>query len=515
MKMKRSFLCMVLAMVLLFSIALAGCSQGDKNETQGASESNSSQNEPTTGGSVTVGMTQDLVSLDPHQVTDAGTKSVVFNIFEGLVKITPEGDLMPAVAENYVIGDNADVITFTLRSGIKFQNGEDVTVEDIKYSLDRYAEVHGGSAFSYYKETVIKDDKTVEVHLTEPNSEFIYDLTVEIIPAGIEDIASNPVGTGPFKVVKYTPGKDLQLAKNEYYWQEGLPYLDAVTFKFIANVETAFNELQAHTINVLNYLTVDQVEILDKDEFTIVEGSMNLVHALYLNNEYEPFKDVRVRQAICYAINREQINDFLFAGASKYIGACMVPSIDKYFNEAAANVYSYDPEKAKDLLKQAGYEKGLEVVIQVPSSYTQHVQTAELIREDLIAVGIDCKIKQIEWNSWLSDVYQGRKYHATVIGVDGSLAPNSWFSRYQSEAGNNFVNYKSEKFDEVYAKASTTIDDAEKVELYKQLQDIMAEEAASAYIEDPADFVAIDSNLEGYIFYPMSAYDMEYLHFIK
>ena len=150
-------------------------------------------------------------------------------------------------------------------------------------------------------------------------------------------MTGNPIGTGPFKFVSYAPGENLVMERYDGYWGEKA-YLDQVTFKFVADVETAFMELQAGTLDILNYLTADQVSTLG-DDFTIVNGSMNLVHAMYLNNDYEPLSNVKVRQALCYAVDRQSINDFLFGGASRLIGTHMIPSLTKYYNEENENLY--------------------------------------------------------------------------------------------------------------------------------------------------------------------------------
>ncbi|WNV57176.1 ABC transporter substrate-binding protein [Oscillospiraceae bacterium NTUH-002-81] len=512
-------------MVLAVSIALCACG-GDKNADKDAANNSqetaedtteeksedSAAGEPTQGGSVVVGMTQDLVSLDPHAVTDAGTRNVVFNLYEGLVKATPAGELAPAVASDYTISDDAKVYTFTLRDGVTFHDGSAVTVDDIKYSIERYAEEQGdSSAFSIVDEVVTPDDKTVEVHLKEANSEFISELTLGIIPASNEDPAGTPVGTGPFKFVSYTPGQNIVLERYDGYW--GTPaYLDQVTFKFVADVETAFTELQAGTLDILNYLTADQVSVLS-DDFTIVDGSMNLVHALYLNNDYEPLSNPLVRQALNYAVDRASINDFLFGGASHLIGTHMLPALERYYNADTEGLYSYDPEKAKELLTEAGYADGFELSIMVPSSYSQHVSTAEIIVENLKAVGIDAKLDLVEWSTWLSECYQGRKYEATVIGVDGKLAPSDWLTKYVSTDAKNFMNYKSDKFDELFTQAKATVDDTEKANLYKEAEMVLAEDAVNVFIEDPADFVAVNSKLAGYQFYPIAAQDMSCVYY--
>ena len=169
---------------------------------------------------------------------------MVFNLYEGLVKPTSDGGFIPAVASDYTISDDAKTYTFTLRDGITFHDGTPVTIEDVKYSIDRYAEIQGeSSAFSSLVDSVeVQDDKTLVVNLKESYSEFLPMMTIAIIPQSNEDPAGDPIGTGPFKYVSYTPGQNLELEKYDGYWQEGVPSLDSVEFKFIADVDTAFVE---------------------------------------------------------------------------------------------------------------------------------------------------------------------------------------------------------------------------------------------------------------------------------
>ena len=518
---------LLLALVLAATIALSAC-QGDKN-AQNSANPNTSQEatpstdpnfKPTTGGRLVWGMTQDLVSLDPHQSTDAGTRSVVFNMYEGLVKPTSTGDLVPAVASDYVISPEATEYTFTLREGITFHDGSLVTVEDIKYSIERYAEIQGeSSAFSSLLDKVeIMDETTVKITLTEGYSEFLADLTLAIIPANNADPASNPVGTGPYKYESYTLGQNLELVRYEGYWKENGAYLDSVQFKFIADLSTAYTELQAGTIDVLNYLTAAQAQNLvdtQSSNFTIVEGSMNLVQAMFLNNEYEPFKKLEVRQAMIHAVNAQEVNGFLFNGKSKMIGSHMITTLSKWYEPAAENMYPYSIETAKQLLADAGYPDGFELEITVPSSYTQHVDTAQIIVDQLSKVGIKATINKVEWSTWLEDTYRGRNFQATIIGFDGTLAPSDWLKKYTSTASNNLINYNNAEYDQLFADALATVDDAKKIELYKKLQMNLAENAASVYIQEPADFVAVSSKFAGYEFYPTAAWDASTLYQVK
>ena len=520
---KKQLLSGVMALLLSASLCACGGSKTAEGTSEAAGESSEaetsntlSEGTPVPGGSVVYGMTQDLASLDPHVDTDAGTRDVVFNLYEGLVKPTSDGGFIPAVASDYIISDDAKTYTFTLRDGITFHDGTPVTIEDVKYSIDRYAEIQGeSSAFSSLVDSVeVQDDKTLVVNLKESYSEFLPMMTIAIIPQSNEDPAGNPIGTGPFKYVSYTPGQNLELEKYDGYWQEGVPSLDSVEFKFIADVDTAFVELQAGTIDILKYLTSAQAETLG-DDYNIVQGSMNLVHAMYLNSAYEPLSKTEVRQALCYAVDRDAINNFIFGGKSHIIGSHMIPAMSKYYEPEAETVYSYDPEKAKELLADAGYADGFDLEITVPSSYSQHVDSAQIIADELSQVGINVTLNQVEWSTWLQDVYKGGNFQATVIGFDGTLAPSDRLKQYVTDDAKNFMHYSNTEYDDVFNTAYTTVDDDVKVENYKKAQMILAEDAAAVYIEDPANLVAVSKKFGGYTFYPTAAEDMSLLYQVE
>jgi len=520
---KKQLLSGVMALLLSASLCACGGSKTAEGTSEAAGESSEaetsntlSEGTPVPGGSVVYGMTQDLASLDPHVDTDAGTRDVVFNLYEGLVKPTSDGGFIAAVASDYTISDDAKTYTFTLRDGITFHDGTPVTIEDVKYSIDRYAEIQGeSSAFSSLVDSVeVQDDKTLVVNLKESYSEFLPMMTIAIIPQSNEEPVGNPIGTGPFKYVSYTPGQNLELEKYDGYWQEGVPSLDSVEFKFIADVDTAFVELQAGTIDILKYLTSAQAETLG-DDYNIVQGSMNLVHAMYLNSAYEPLSKTEVRQALCYAVDRDAINNFIFGGKSHIIGSHMIPAMSKYYEPEAETVYSYDPEKAKELLADAGYADGFDLEITVPSSYSQHVDSAQIIADELSQVGINVTLNQVEWSTWLQDVYKGGNFQATVIGFDGTLAPSDWLKKYVTDDAKNFMHYSNTEYDDVFNTAYTTVDDDVKVENYKKAQMILAEDAAAVYIEDPANLVAVSKKFGGYTFYPTAAEDMSLLYQVE
>ena len=278
-------------------------------------------------------------------------------------------------------------------------------------------------------------------------------------------------------------------------------------------MDAAFTELQSGTIDILKYMTSAQVKALGNDSpYNIVEGSMNLVQGLYLNNASAPLDNELVRQAISYGIDRNAINSFIFDGRSRVIGTHMIPAMSFYYNEATEGVYTFDQKKAKDLLEQAGYPDGFDLTITVPSAYDLHVDTAQIIADELSQIGIRVKLDRVIWDKWLSDTYRGRQFQSTVIGFDGTLAPASWLQKYTTGAGNNFVNYSNPEYDETFEKAFNATDMEEKAELYKKCEQILADTAASVYIQDPANLVAVNKKFAGYTFFPCSAEDMSVIY---
>jgi len=498
-------LCGLFFSALLIMAVLGGCAD---------STGESSEDNPC----VVVGIQQDIDSLDPHKATAAGTKEILFNIFEGLVKPDENGGLICAVASDYTISEDGLVYTFTLRQNVKFHNGNTVTAEDVKYSLERVSGLLDGtpliSTLSTIKSVEILDEKTVQVTVGSANTELIYSFVAAIIPAGSgEEEAANPVGTGPFSFVSYKPLEGIILAKNPDYWQEGLPHLEEVNFKIVSSADTALMELQGGTIDLYAYLTDSQAKAL-QDSHQVLASASNVVQALFLNNAVAPLDDVRVRQAILYAIDKEEINDFVGGGAGTLISSAMLPTLKSNYVDLN-DVYGTkaNVEKAKELLTAAGYPDGFDLEIVIPSNYEFHMQTGEVVVNQLKAVGINATIKAVEWATWLDEVYNGRQYAATISGITCDSTPGYLLNRFQTTSKKNFINFANAQYDELYQKAQETLDLDQKAEYYKQLQRILCEEAGSAFLQVPANMTAISKRLAGYKFYPVYVQDMSTVYF--
>ena len=358
--MKKKILTL-LAAVCLLSAVLSGCGGGSQagtteNTDQSTNMAADGAEARAAAGELNVGIAQDLdSSLDPHKTVKAGTREVMFNVFEGLLKPDASGNLNPAVAESYTVSDDHLLYTFKLRSGVKFHNGQDVTPEDVIWSYQRCAEPDSAdiiqvAAFAGV-EMYAEGDDTVCFQLQEPNNEFASYLTTAVLPKDYTEQDTQPVGTGPFKFVSRTAQESVVLERFDDYWGEK-PELTKVTYKIIENADSILLSLQSGAVDVFAHLTTTQIAQLG-DGFHVEEGTMNLVQALYLNNAEKPFDDVRVRQALSYAVDRQQILDLAFDGYGTLLGSSMYPAFSKYFDDSLTNTYEYNTEKAKALLAEA------------------------------------------------------------------------------------------------------------------------------------------------------------------
>ena len=500
--MKKKLLAILLLGSLL-SAVLTGCGDGS---TEQVTEDRSAANE------LVVGIAQDLDnSLDPHIVVAAGTKEVMFNVFEGLMKPTSTGDLIPAVAEDYTVSDDHLTYTFALREGVKFHNGDTVAAEDVVYSIARCAGLNGSDplveALSVVTDVKAVDERTVDITIAEPSNEFISYMTTAILPADYDQQDTAPVGTGPFKFVSRAAQDNIILEKFDEYW--GTPaYLDKVTFKIIENADSLVMSLQSGAIDLCAHLTSTQIDQLG-DDFNVAEGTMNLVQAMYLNNAVAPFDDIRVRQALCYAVDKQGVLDIAFDGYGSLIGTSIYPAFGKYFDESLTDYYPHNVEKAKSLLAEAGYPDGFEMSITVPSNYQPHIDTAQVLVEQLRAVGVEAKIELVEWGTWVEEAYVGRNFQSTVVGVDASnMTARALLERFTSTYGKNFINYNSAEYDALFEQALATYDDAAQTELYKAMAADLTRNAANVYIQDLADLVAVRKGVEGLNFYPIYVLDL-------
>jgi peptide/nickel transport system substrate-binding protein len=500
----------ILALVLLFPAAgtqavfaggVLGREQSQENRTSGENE-------------LRFGLTSELATMDPLSPSNtADGRSILFNVYEGLVKSDTEGNLVPAVAESFGAERNGLVYSFIRREGSKFHDGSPVTPTDVEFTLNTAAE-NKFSGFTEIEKVEISGERNLKITLKAPDPEFLPYLTIGIVPKANADREKNPIGTGPFKIESYAPQQSLVLVKNPDYRQRGVPKLDKVTVVFSADSDAILTGLMGGNIDAAS-VTGSVLEQLDRGRFTIVEGYSNMVQLFALNNDFKPLDDIGVRRAINYAVDAAEIIDTAFYGWGEPSGSPLIPGLKNYYESSLRNPYPKDTGKAKALLAVAGYRDGFPLEITVPSNYTMHVDTAQVIINQLAKVGIRATIRLMDWSTWLSEVYRGRKFEATIISFDGSsvpLSPRSFLGRYVSSSGSNFVNFRNSDYDVVYNAALKESDSARRTALYKEAQNIISEYAASVYIQDIMSFKVFASGFAGAVNYPLNVVDFSTIY---
>jgi peptide/nickel transport system substrate-binding protein len=500
------------ALTLAFALIIALPGYARAGREPGASAS-ARPPEKAAGGELRYGFSTEPATLDPlSPANTADGRSILFNVFEGLVRPAPDGSLEPAVAEAYRVEEDGLVYVFTLRRGLKFHDGAAVSPEDVEFTLNEAVRA-GFTGFTQVERVAITPAGEIRITLKAADPEFLPYLTIGVAPKNNADRERNPVGTGPFSIQSYDTQRSLTLVKNPDYWRPGTPSLDKVTIVFTADSNALLLALQGGTIDGAT-VTGALVQQLDPARFDIIPSPSNAVQLLALNNAVKPLDDLRVRQAINYGIDVPEIIETAFYGRGEPSGSPLIPGLSRYYEQSLADPYPADPARARRLLAEAGCGGGFSLEITVPSNYTMHVDTAQVVVNQLKQIGVNASIKLVDWATWLSDVYRSRQYQATIISLDANnTSPRSFLSRYYSTGGSNFLNFKSEAFDRVYDAAQIETGDARRLSLYKEAQRIISDNAAAVYIQDIWGFHAFPrGRFAGVVNYPLYAVDFSTMY---
>lgn len=512
---------LITAFLLVFAIAfvLVGCSNSQNEEGKDANTAKPETKEATGSSVVRIAMSTEIDNLDPYKSAATDTGSMMDNVFDGLLDTNPKGELVGAIAKSYDISEDGLTYTFTLNEGVQFHDGSELTSEDVVASYETLAGMNGGepivAEFAVIDSIEAPSDYEVIFHLKEKNSAFLAANIVAIVPSDYEEQSAKPIGAGPFKFEAYKVGQELRLVKNEnYYNQEKIPQMDEVQFKIMPDQESSVLAMQAGEIDVLPGVTQQGITQLG-DSINTVSGPQNMVQLLALNNDVEPYSDLKVRQAINLAIDKDTIIDTVSEGNGTKLGSNFSPAMEFYYEPGLEDYYATNIEKAKSLLAEAGYNDGFQMELTVPSDYQFHVDTAQVIAEQLSQVGIDVEIKMIEFSTWLEDVYQNEQYDTTIIGFTGKLDPYKILRRYVNDYERNFVNYDNKAYDELIDQALRATDENEIAAHYKEAQRLLTEDAVSVFISDPDRTIAMSNHLEGLNMYPIQKFNLEDLHYTE
>ncbi len=424
---------------------------------------------------------------------------VFYNVQECLVKVDRHGKVVPWLAERWHTADQL-TYTFFLRRGVRFHNGRELRAADVKFVLERAMNPETKHPYpGYYasiRDIIVKDDYTISVVLREPNPNFLLNMARQgsvIYPReAVDTLKTAPVGTGPFKLGEWVRGDRIVLVRNPDYWVKGLPKLDRVVYRFIADPNAALAALKAGDVDASVFgLGPEHIQELQKDpRFTIIVGQTTNDVILAMNNSRKPWSDVRVRRAITYGVDKKEIVKGAMFGFARILGTNVDP-LNPYFVDMSSAM-PHDPARARTLLAEAGYPNGFDTVLKVSPQYYYTVRTGEIIASELQKVGVRVRIEQIEWGQWLSRVWRDADYDLTIIGHAeawdiGNYANPKYYFRYDSP-----------RFQALYRKSEATVDDRARRDLYVQMQTVLVEDAPAVWLYVYPRLVATKKGVQGF-----------------
>jgi peptide/nickel transport system substrate-binding protein len=440
-------------------------------------------------------------SLDPHKTAGTLTFQTVKSLYDTLVEPDVSGKIVPALAEKWEVSADEMVWKFYLRKGVVFHNGDKLNSQDVKASfvrvLDKTVASPKANEFAAILSIDTPDEHTVVINLKEPAAPFLATLASgwgAILPQALiaanHDFNSKPVGTGPFKLKEWVRDNRIVLQKNPNYWMKGLPKLDQVNINIVPERAVQVQGLVSGQLHASDIIDKDDVPTLESAKEVQVDKTLtSMILVLAMNCNHPLLKDLRVRQAVNHAIDKQKILDVVYGGG-KPVGTFMDYS-NPYYKDFTA-IYPYDPEKAKKLLAEAGVKSDTALEIFIPQNYELHVKAGEMYQNMLSKVGLNVKIKLVDWSTWLSEVYRASKFDFTVIGHTGKLDPEGTLGGYGK---GRYVQWTNPQAFELIEKAKKVSKFETRKKLYDEALEIMAKEVPFAYLGSPHRYTAHRKNV--------------------
>ena len=512
----------VLILVLLIGIiAGIGCSKREPEKPIIRKE----KGVPTYGDAIVVGSIGDARNLVPILASDSASGNIVGLVFNGLVKYNKDIELVGDLAESWEVSEDGLIITFFLRKGVRWHDGEPFTSRDVLFTYQKLIDPEVPTPYSGDFERIerleIPDDHTVRVIYKEPFSPGLSSWGMAIMPQHLlekEDLSNtkfsrHPVGTGPYRFREWITGDRIILAANEDYF-EGRPYIDRYIYRIIPDQATMFLELKSEGIDEagltpIQYARQTNTNYFKKNFNKFRYPSFGYTYLGY--NLLDPrFKDKRVRQAISYAIDKEEIIDGVLLGLGR-IGTGPFPPESWAYNSQVER-YPYNPEKAKELLAQAEWidsdgdgwldKEGriFEFTILINQGNEARRKTAEIIQRRLREVGIRVKIRVVEWTAFINEFVDKKRFETIILGWSLSRDPDSydiWHSSKTKEGEFNFISYKNEELDRLLLEGRRTFDRDKRKRIYHRFHEILAEEQPCTFLYVPDALPMVHARFKG------------------
>ncbi len=495
----------VLCIICLIATSIVGCNTKSKDVT--ASNSESKDN-------LVVVMKADVRSFDTIFGNDVAGHQVYDQIYETLLKFDEEGNMVPSLAESVTQPDDVTYL-IKLKKGIKFHNGEEMKANDVKFTLYRIAsqpcDIHYLFTDVDLDSFETPDDYTVSFKINKPNAAFMSYLafgTVAVVnekavtEAG-DNYGMNPIGTGPYKLVKWNKGNESILERFDDYHGEKAK-IKNVTIKVVPEATNRLLELESGGADIAYDIAVTDVSrVKDNEKLQVGIADSTSITFMGMNTKKKPFDDIRVRQAIRYALDTEGIVQSVYKGLCPAATNPMNPSCLYY--DKSRTVSEYNVEKAKALLAEAGYPNGFQTSI-TTDERKERTDMATIIQNQLSQIGITTDIKIMEWGAYLSACYDGQQelYMGgwTTFTPEPSVSLTGTFSSTSMGSGGNMAFYANPKVDELLAAGIATKDPKEREKIYMELQKEITEQCTWVYLTYGVQTVGLSKDIEGFKVHP-------------
>ena len=470
---------------------------------------------PRYGGTLRAGMQTDPVGLDPHLTTATATRNMMENVYDTAVQVDPTLRIVPGLATSWQTSADGLTWTFTLRGNVKFHNGRALTADDLVYSLNRIRDPKTksprASDFSVIDTVTATGPLTVAVRLKQPFSPLLAKLASSlnvIVPHEVVekdgDLNTQVVGTGPFRFAEYTPQQHLVLVRSGDFWGydttgRRLPYIDRIEFNFYPDAVARTTALRTGNVDWIEYVPSSEVQSLRGDPNVQVVGGLSAnFRGLYINNTAAPFNNVKVRQAMAWAVDRKQIVDTALFGVGGVVATGTTIPPGNYY-AMAKNVYSkVDVDKGKQLMAEAGFANGVDAELYVTSTYDFLRTPAELVQAQLAKIGIRTKIVAADWSVYLPTVFQ-KHYTLTILGNSGQADPDDFlYNPFHTGVASNYLNYSDPQFDKLVEQGRAVSGDAQRRAIYQQAQQRLQDTVPMVFLFHSTQYEAMRKNVRGY-----------------
>lgn len=457
-----------------------------------------------------IALDADPPKLDPSFSTALVERMVQQSIFDPLVDIGPNGEIVPMLAEKWMISEDKKTYTFQLRPNVKFQDGTDFNAEAVKFTLDRNMDKSSPRRgdLSMVDNVIAVDTLRINVQLKQPFAPFLVTLSgragMIVSPTAVKKhgkaFINNPVGTGPFSFKEHKSGVAVLLEKNPHYWQQGLPKMDKVEYKVITDTNVALINLKSGEVDMTNKFPYKEIALLKNDpKIKVVSEPGYAYRGMYVNTKHAPFDKKETRQAVDMMINRDVITRVILSGAGSPAHS---PFTQAHFSYGESDkAPSPDIAKAKELLQKAGLPNGFQFTLKVDPNPT-YQQIGQMIQNMLKPAGIQMNIEKVEFGTLLDQAANGN-FQTALLGWSGSPDPDqNIYDLYVTDGTRNYSRYANPKLDKLLQAARVETADALRKEKYDAAMQVINEDIPYIYFYHDYNVFGLSTKVDGFEYVP-------------